>query len=68
MVTKKSETKKYPVTGTITNLDIGVEVLASSLEEALAKGKELKFNNFIQECGDVQDFDGPTLSSVWANE
>lgn len=67
MATKKVANKTYTITGTFNNLQIGVEVQATSLEEAVAKSKDLKFSNFISECEDVHDYEGPEITAIWKN-
>lgn len=67
MATKKPEVKTYTVTGTINNLQIGVEVRAKSLEEAVELSRALKFCDFVTTSADVQDFDGPEITAVWKN-
>lgn len=68
MATKKKVVKKtFAVTAKFDNVQISVEVPAESLEEALTKARELKFDNFISAKGNVFDFDGPVVTSLWEN-
>lgn len=67
MATKKPEVRTYTVTGTINNLQIGVEVRAKSLEEAVELSKALKFSNFVDTGGSVHHFEGPEITAVWTD-
>lgn len=63
MATKKFQT--YTVTGTFNKLEIGVEVKAADLASAVEASKNLKFSDFISDCGDVHDYDGPEITAIW---
>ena len=65
MATKK--TKVFGVTGTFENVQITVEVKAEDLAGALEAAKELKFSDFITPEGDIFDYEGPEITSVWKN-
>lgn len=68
MATKKFQTQTYTVTGTFNKLQIGVEVKATDLASAVEASKGLKFSDFISDCGDVYDYDGPEITSIWKND
>jgi len=67
MAAKKPETKTFSVTGTFDNVQISLEVKGTDLETALAEARKLKFDSFITANGDVFDFDGPRITSIWEN-
>lgn len=67
MATKKSAKKTYNITGTITDLQVGVNVQAESFEETLEKGKELTFKDFVETKGDCFDYNGPVITAIWVN-
>ena len=68
MAVSKTKSKTFNVTGTIQNLQISVPVCAPSLEDALLSARKLKFNNFVN-CveGDILDYSGPEITSIWEN-
>ena len=69
MATKKKDAlKTFSITGRINNLDISIEIKAATLEEALIKAREKKFTDFVEATGDVFDYEGPEIRSVWVNE
>jgi hypothetical protein len=69
MATKKKDTlKTFSVTGRINKLDIRIEIKAPSLEEAIIKAREKKFTDFVETAGDVFDYEGPEILSVWLND
>jgi hypothetical protein len=59
--------KTFTVTGRI-HIDVGIEVPAKDLEEAFAKAKGLKLENFIEILGDHIDSSGPKIVSIWGQE
>lgn len=61
----KKVTQTYNVTGKF-ELQVGVEVVASSMEEALEAAKKFKVSDFIDFNGnDHQDSTNPEIISVW---
>ena len=67
MATKKSEVKTFSATGTFKNVQISVELNALDLAGAVEEAKKLKFSDFITPEGDIFDYDGPEITSVWEN-
>jgi len=70
MATKKKVTSNstYNVSAKL-KLDVGMEIQASSLEDAVAKSKELKIGDFLDLSGlDHNDSDDPDVYSVWRND
>jgi hypothetical protein len=65
---KKPVLKTYSVTGRIDKLDVAIEIEAASLEEALTKAKGKKFVDFVDSPGDVYDYEGPEIRSIWQND
>lgn len=51
---KKDKLKSYMVQANL-KLMVGVEVTAKNLEEAMAKAKELKDDDFVEILGEYQD-------------
>lgn len=67
MATNKPATQTFTVTGTINNLQVGVELKATDIASAVEEAKKLKFSDFITAEGNVHDFEGPEITSVWKN-
>jgi hypothetical protein len=69
MATKKATTgtKSYNVTGRI-RADIGIDISASSWEEAVSKAQELKIDDFIDIQGDHYDSQDPEIRTIFINE
>jgi len=67
MATKKPEIKTFAVTGTFNNVQVSVNVKAADLAGAVEESKKLKFANFLDPKGDIYDYEGPEITSVWKN-
>jgi len=67
MATKKNVNKTFNVTGRVT-VDVGIDISAQDITEAVEKAKELKIEDFVVSQGDTQDYKGPDIRSVWIND
>lgn len=59
--------KTYTVTGRV-HVDVGLEVEANSLEEAMTKAKDLKLTDFVNILGENNDSSGPEIVSIFSGE
>ena len=62
---KKTVRPKYNVTATL-HLEVGLDVEAASLEEAVAKSKSLKESDFVTIHGDYNE-GSIEITSAWKN-
>lgn len=67
MTAKATKKKTYGVTGTLKNVQISVDVLANTMEDALIAARKLQFKDFIDPKGDIFDYEGPQITSIWEN-
>ena len=67
MAAKKPVAQLFGVTATFNNLQVNVNVKAVDLASAVEEAKKLKFFDFVTTKGDIFDYEGPEVTSVWKN-
>lgn len=63
----QTKLRTFHVTGRV-HVDVGLEVKAKDMEEALVKAKEFKLQDFVEILGDHNDSSGPEIVSLWSGD
>lgn len=67
MAAKKPALKTFSATATFSDVQVYVDVEAEDLAKAVEEAKKLKFLDFITPKGEVSDYTGPEITSIWKN-